>query len=132
MYKYPSMQTNNNMNIASNQFKTWCDYNRLTLNLAKCKVVQFCTSIRKINELPIINIGGTQLDFITEFKYLGILLNKYLKFSAHVNFICLKKLKRSYLHFKKSDRQYQEKMQSHYTKLQSFHILIRAMSSSIV
>ena len=47
---------------------------------------------KKINEIDL-NIGGTQIEFVDEFKYLGIILDKHLTWKPHLNQISQKSSK---------------------------------------
>ena len=43
-----------------------------------------------INEIPIIKINDTPIERVTEFKFLGVLIDSYLTWSPHCNYIANK------------------------------------------
>lgn len=61
----------------------WLDQSCLTLNIGKTKGMFF--SKTKLN-IPDVNIciKGEQIETVTEFKYLGVLLNSNLSFKKHI------------------------------------------------
>lgn len=70
---------NSELCLAANNLKKLCDINRLTLNLAKSKVLLLsgftAKKTRQIKDLVNIEIEGKKLEFVQEYKYLGILLD---------------------------------------------------------
>lgn len=76
---------------AADEFHNWCNLNRLTLNLNKCKTMLFSTLARRrrsefIRRLNI-KINGTLLPLVNEYKYLGLIIDDALKFTKHINMI---------------------------------------------
>ena len=61
----------------------WCNHNLLTIN---CKKSQWmCTGlIKKLGmNNPIFKIGGTTMEKVTEYKYLGLTVDSKLTFQTH-------------------------------------------------
>lgn len=77
------------LNIASKTFDQWCSYNRLTLNYDKIKSMIFTPSQNKKHSsgLPELKIGDKLIDRLTEFKYLGTILDQNLNFESHIKMI---------------------------------------------
>ena len=65
----------------------WCANNKLTVHPSKCKLQQFG---KKHIELKEIKLGGKKLDYTTNFKYLGVLLDCELNFSDQIESVCTK------------------------------------------
>ena len=67
-----------------NKVLSWCNYNQLTINIAKTKVILFGTNnmIKKVQPPPIL-MGNRQLQYVTSFNYLGIKLDNKLNFELH-------------------------------------------------
>ena len=75
----------------------WMERNHLTLNKGKTKFICFGTQpiTSKMKGLHIEH-GGTQIEPVDEYKYLGIILDITLKFDCHVKYIrkkCIGRLK---------------------------------------
>lgn len=70
-------QLQRHINKTTNWIAKW----RLRLNIAKTEVILFGTSINNPDKkLPISNVT---INWVSEVKYLGILLDKKLTFNAH-------------------------------------------------
>lgn len=80
---------NRELTYASNIFDNWCKHNRLTLNQDKCKSMLFSSNRRRniIQSNTPICIANTKIDHVTEFKYLGVMLDTGLNFESHINMI---------------------------------------------
>ena len=65
----------------------WCANNKLTVHPSKCKLQQFG---KKHIELKEIKLGGEKLDYTTNFKYLGVLLDCELNFSDQMESVYTK------------------------------------------
>lgn len=79
----------NELNIAANAFDKWCSYNRLTLNYDKTKSMLFTPSQNNKHTLgfPDLEIDNKPIDRVTEFKYLGTILDQNLNFESHIKMI---------------------------------------------
>ena len=56
-----------------NSVELWCQDNHMRLNASKCKIIHFPTTKRDAK--PVIKIGGTVLEVVKSYKYLGIAIN---------------------------------------------------------
>ena len=77
------------LNDELNKFKAWSDSNRLTVNVEKTN----CLLVTNLaNPVPFNNIllDNQPLNFVDQIGFLGITLDKNLKFDAHIRFICNK------------------------------------------
>ncbi len=67
----------------------WVNSNYLTLNTAKCKYM--VVSRKRCPPAPVsLALGGTELEKVDCFKYLGVLLCNDMSFSKHIESICTK------------------------------------------
>ena len=71
-----------------NCISEWCIQNKMKLNAAKCKVMRI-TRCKQPN-VPIYYMNDSQLEVVSEFKYLGIILNNKLSWNDHVNYVVLR------------------------------------------
>uniref|UniRef100_A0A3B4Z3D2 Reverse transcriptase domain-containing protein n=1 Tax=Stegastes partitus TaxID=144197 RepID=A0A3B4Z3D2_9TELE len=66
---------------------------KLVLNASKTKLMLFSNARKRVDSLPTIKtLQGSQIDLVTQFKYLGILIDERLTFRPHVETL-VKKLK---------------------------------------
>ncbi len=67
----------------------WFDANKLSMNVAKTKVMHFrhCRNLRNNVELEV-RINDELVESVDEFKYLGVILDKHLSFDVHINKLC--------------------------------------------
>ena len=84
-----------NINAELTKITQWLAVNRLSLNAKKTKMMIFHSKQNKlsVNEIPIIKINGMPIERVTEFKFLGVLIDSNLTWSPHCNYIA-KKLSR--------------------------------------
>ena len=67
----------------------WLKYNKIAINSDKTKFIIF--SYRKnINFSPLIKIGGSTIQSADCIKFLGVFVDKHLKFNNHANYISSK------------------------------------------
>lgn len=66
------------------RLKHWLDFNKLSLNVNKTKAM-IITRKKNINKIenPVL-IAGEKLEFVENFKYLGVWLDEKLNFNQHV------------------------------------------------
>jgi len=66
----------------------WLQINKLSLNTSKTKMMVF----RKKRTIPVPNltIDNNAIEAVTEFNFLGIVLDEQLNFKAHINMLCRK------------------------------------------
>ena len=69
-------------------FRLWSMANRLSLNVEKTHL--FFVSNFEMPYLPQIYYGNNILEFASEVRYLGVLLDNKLKFKNHIQTICNK------------------------------------------
>ena len=74
------INTNANMQV----FYTWCIANKLFLNLNKTKAM-LVTHKRLTNPIQNIVINNTEIEYVSEYKYLGLIIDKDLSFKKHVS-----------------------------------------------
>ena len=81
-----------NINAELTKITQWLAVNRLSLNAKKIKMMNFHSKQNKIsvNENPIIQINGMPIERVTEFKFLGVLIDSNLTWSPHCNYIANK------------------------------------------
>ena len=65
----------------------WLNINKLQLNIAKSKFMVFHFRQRKLlyNEVPTIKISDIPMQRVSEFNFLGVLMDECLTWNAHVN-----------------------------------------------
>ena len=68
----------------------WLKANKLTLNVLKSKVVIFHSKYKKLNQQIVIKINQTPIEENNYAKYLGVLIDKNLTWSHHIQNINLK------------------------------------------
>ena len=78
-------ELSNKSNNALQIFRDWCCFNKLALNINKTKYMLFSPVTCHVQ--PVLSIGGTDLERVNEYKYLGILIDDKLKFNNHINVI---------------------------------------------
>ena len=70
----------------------WLKMNKLSLNVKKTKAMLFHMPQKKII-IPTIKINGTLIEFVDNFNFLGINLNKHLNWNPHVTNVSNKLVK---------------------------------------
>jgi len=78
-------QLNNELSAISN----WLKANKLSLNVSKTKAILFHTPQRRVHH-PELYLDGVKIDFVDNFNFLGIILNKNLKWKNHIDMISKK------------------------------------------
>ena len=71
------------VNTKLREIMEWCSANRLSLNVAKCEFMLITN--RVVEGVPSIQIGPNQLKIVDTFRYLGVEVDKNLKFHTHIN-----------------------------------------------
>ena len=77
------------INKELNDIYDWLKTNKLSLNVAKTKCMVFHTPQRNVT-LPDLYIHGKKLEFVQEFTFLGIILDKHLSWKPHINLVAKK------------------------------------------
>ncbi|KAL3974187.1 hypothetical protein ACER0C_002548 [Sarotherodon galilaeus] len=68
-----------------NNLKTWFDHNKLTLNLSKTKFIIFGNRTYSTNRK--LTINNTELDRVSEIKFLGVIIHHKLSWIPHITHI---------------------------------------------
>ena len=82
-----------NVNAELTKITQWLAYKQLSLNAKKTKMMIFHSKQNKltcVNETPIIKINGMPIERVTEFKFLGVLIDSNLTWSPRCNYIANK------------------------------------------
>ena len=67
----------------------WCSANALVCNPSKTEVVHFCSRFTEAREdIGSISINGTKVIPVSFARNLGVVFDKFLDFSSHINAIC--------------------------------------------
>ena len=63
---------------------TWCNLNRMSLNVKKCKLMTITRS--KSPPRPLYTIGSDTLEIVNNYKYLGVTITRYsdLSWKQHI------------------------------------------------
>ena len=76
----------NNMQSDLIMIATWCRRNKLSLNVKKTKCMLFGSRFRlKKAKCPKLSINNVNIDFVHQYKYLGVILDPHLTFNKHLN-----------------------------------------------
>jgi len=86
---------NNNQNYVSEinneltSVNDWFQLNGLSININKTKAMLFYDPRKKVEEIKL-KINNSDIEFVTEFNYLGIIFDSNLSWNAHINMISRK------------------------------------------
>ena len=80
---------NNKINNELNKINNWLKANKLSLNVKKTKFMIFRKPQKKV-EIPVLHIGGENIDCVNNFNFLGIVLNEHLNWHSHTTKIANK------------------------------------------
>ena len=89
---YCNLSQNCNDLILNNELikiTDWLSSNKLSLNVKKTKCMVFHTAQRNIT-YPDLKINHINIDHVTNFNFLGIILNSHLTWTSHVQHISIK------------------------------------------
>ena len=67
----------------------WLGANKLSLNIAKTKYMVFHTSKRNVI-YPNLKVNNNNIERVTEFNFLGVILNSHMTWNKHINHISMK------------------------------------------
>ena len=76
-----------NINILNDELEKisyWLLVNKLSLNKLKTKFMLFHQPQKRV-KIPKLKINNTLIECVDEFNYLGLIINKHLKWNSHVN-----------------------------------------------
>jgi hypothetical protein len=77
------------INTEHNAINLWFKANKLSINESKTKAMLFHTVQRDVENFQI-NLNGTDIEFVTEFNYLGINFDSNINWKSHIQKICNK------------------------------------------
>ena len=78
------------MNCESKKLTEWLRSNKLSLNSGKSKTFIFRSKTKKELDEKTIKINKCKLFPVPSVNYLGVVLDKFLSWDAHVNNLCKK------------------------------------------
>ena len=67
----------------------WFGANKLSLNIAKTKYIKFHTSKRNVR-YPILKVNNNNIERVTQFNFLGVILHSHMTWNKHINHISMK------------------------------------------
>ena len=73
-----------NINIELVLLNDWLKLNKLSLNEKKTKFMMFYSQQREVPNIKL-RMDNTDLEPITDFNFLGIIINKHIKWNNHIN-----------------------------------------------
>ena len=73
----------NNINEELNKVSNWLKPNKLSLNINKTKAMVFHTH-QRIVQPPVIRIENTNVEYLSEFNFLGIIIDQHLSWKSHI------------------------------------------------
>lgn len=74
------------LHVVNNYFGS----NGLSLSINKTKLMHFCSPGRVVPPVTDVTLNGTPIETVTEFKYLGLILDPCLKWGSHINQLAAK------------------------------------------
>ena len=77
------------INNELNKISEWLSSNKLSLNIKKTKYMVFHTARRKIT-YPNLILNGVSIDRVTQFNFLGLIINSQLTWISHIQHISCK------------------------------------------
>ena len=81
--------TNKILNDELAKIHNWLNVNKLSLNVAKTKAMLFHMPQKEIHH-PQLKIAGFNIEFIDNFNFLGITINKHLNWAKHMDILSAK------------------------------------------
>ncbi|CAL1671997.1 unnamed protein product [Lasius platythorax] len=88
---YSSKEISDKLNEKMKKIEKWLKINRLKLNIDKTKVMLLRGVRKKVMEENFrVIMQNKMLEVVSEIKYLGVIIDKNLNFSAHVDYISKK------------------------------------------
>ena len=80
---------NEPLNYELANFHNWLKANKLSLNVDKTKAMVFHMPQKRI-QLPLLKIAGADIEFVDNFNFIGIIINKHLNWTSHVDMLIAK------------------------------------------
>ena len=81
--------TEHDINIELSKVYRWLSSNKLSINVKKSKFMVFHTNQRQVT-YPKLIINNREIERVTQFNFLGLILSSNLKWHHHINHISLK------------------------------------------
>jgi hypothetical protein len=78
------------INNVMNELQTWFRLNNLVVNAEKTLALSFHVTQNKNPPLPGIIFEGTDISYNTESKFLGVYINKNMKWNSHIKYLSSK------------------------------------------
>ena len=78
------------MNCEFKKIAEWLRYNRLSLNSGKSELITFYSKTKKELDEITIKINKSKLSPVPNVNYLGVVLDEFFSWDAHVNKLCKK------------------------------------------
>ncbi len=67
----------------------WFNNNKLSLNITKTKSMLLCGSRSKLkHESLALNLNDVVIECVNDMKYLGVIIDRHLTFTSHINKLC--------------------------------------------
>ena len=65
----------------------WCKFNKLSINIKKTKsmIVGSRHKVKNHIAIPRLQISGRPLEYVYQYKYLGVTIDEILSFNSHLN-----------------------------------------------
>ena len=89
---YCNLDQNSTSDSLNNELKfitNWLDANKLSLNIGKAKHMTYHNIKKKMN-YPVLTINNVEIERVTHFKFLGLVLDSQLNWKKHLDHISLK------------------------------------------
>ena len=86
---YNSIWNDMVINSEINKIYDWLYSNKLSLNVSKTKLMCFHTP-QKVITCPILKINNINIERVTDFNFLGLIISSSLKWNKHIDHIALK------------------------------------------
>ena len=83
------LNINGSINDELAKFYNWLKTNKLSLNVNKTKAIAFHMP-QKIIQLPLLQIAGTNIEFVDNFNFIGLTINKHLTWTSYINILLAK------------------------------------------
>ena len=81
-----NLQQQLNIQNELNKITVWLKLNKLSLNIEKTKAMVF-HSPQRIVDPPELKIENTIIEYVHEFNFLGLIIDKHLSWKSHINYI---------------------------------------------
>ena len=89
---------NDSINDELAKFYNWLKASKLSLNINKTKAIAFRMP-QKIIQLPLLQIAGTNTEFVDNLNFVGLTINKHLTWTSQINILSAKISKTVHIKF---------------------------------